>query len=154
MLSPSKVVRGAIAGAQSERQKEGLGGGTTSLSAKIKAILPLAVALRLKLLSSAGMVMSLTSQHDDSSGPKEALQPTSQWQARRTNKWRRKLGHCLRGQPPIKIHFLRLWDRLVAFAAASRAAPGVALRFQIAHSECAFLFRWLRLARFVRHGRI
>ena len=41
MLTPSKVVRGAIAGAQSERQKEGLGGGTTSLSAKIKSNLTL-----------------------------------------------------------------------------------------------------------------
>jgi len=39
-------------------------------------------------------------------------------------------------------------------AAVRRAAFGVRLRFQIAHCECAFLFRCFRLAGFVRHGRI
>jgi hypothetical protein len=60
----------------------------------------------------------------------------------------------LRGQRPIEIHFLRSRGCLVAFAAVRRAAFGVGLWFQIAHGECAFLFRWLRLVRFVRHGRI
>ena len=63
-------------------------------------------------------------------------------------------GAVLRGQCPIKIHFFRSRGCLVAFGAFRRAAFGVRLWFQIAHGERAFLFRCLRLARFVRHGRI
>ena len=60
---------------------------------------------------------------------------------------------ALRGQRPIEIDFLRSRSCLVAFAAVRRAAFGIGLRLQISHGEGTFLFRWLRLARFVRHGR-
>jgi hypothetical protein len=66
------------------------------------------------------------------------------WQARRKDKLTLQ----------VKIRFLRSWQHLVAFAPALSTAFRVGLRFQIAHSACAFLFRWLRVARFVRHGRI
>ena len=68
----------------------------------------------------------------------------SQWQARRKDKLTLQ----------VKIHFLGSWERLVALAAVARATFGVGLRFQVVHSDWAFLVRRLRLARFVRHGRI